>query len=203
NFQDLILFAANYGKRKSGDTPVTYPQNYPDAWNQLLTVALAPAPLQTPTNIKQSTAESLLDSTVAEITPQLPPAQQQTLSEIDIKVVDLANESLGRAAAGTIYIDVNAAGYGWFIDATPAEHSEFSPASDLTLIALPDSEAAGLIDFRTVILHELSHLLGYEHDTDGLMQETLAPGVRYLADWESATDEFFGSLADETALSIF
>ena len=203
SFQDLILFAANYGKRKSGDTPVTYPQNYPAAWNQLFTVAPAPPPSQSATTIQQSTAESLLDSTVAEITPQLPPAQQQTLSEIDIKVVDLANESLGRAAAGTIYIDVNAAGYGWFIDTTPAEHSEFSPASDLTLIALPDSEAAGLIDFRTVILHELSHLLGYEHDTDGLMQETLAPGVRYLADWESDTDEFFGSLTDETALSIF
>ncbi|QDT24177.1 Calx-beta domain protein [Gimesia chilikensis] len=203
NFQDLILFAANYGKRKSGDTPVTYPQNYPDAWNQLLTVAPAPPPSQSATTIQQSTAESLLDSTVAEITPQLPPAQQQTLSEIDIKVVDLANESLGRAAAGTIYIDVNAAGYGWFIDTTPAEHSEFSPASDLTLIALPDSEAAGLIDLRTIILHEIGHLLGYEHGTAGLMQETLAPGVRYLADWESATDEFFGSLTDETALSIF
>ncbi|MEQ8853034.1 Calx-beta domain-containing protein, partial [Gimesia sp.] len=136
NFQDLLLFVANYGKHKSGDTPVTYPQNYPDAWNQLLTVAPAPPPSQTATTIQQSTAESLLDSTVAEITPQLSPAQQQTLSEIDIKVVDLADETLGRAAAGTIYIDVNAAGYGWFIDTTPAEHSEFSPASDLTLIAL-------------------------------------------------------------------
>ncbi|QDU06235.1 putative outer membrane protein pmp6 precursor [Gimesia chilikensis] len=202
-FQDLLLFVANYGKHKSGDTPVTYPQNYPDAWNQLLTVAPAPPPLQTATTVKQSTAESLLDSTVAEIIPQLPPAQQQTLSEIDIQVVDLADETLGRAAAGTIYIDVNAAGYGWFIDATPAEHSEFSPASDLTLIALPDSEAAGLIDLRTVILHELGHLLGYEHDAAGLMQETLAPGVRYLPDWESATDEFFGSLADNTELSPF
>ncbi|MEQ8852750.1 matrixin family metalloprotease, partial [Gimesia sp.] len=94
-------------------------------------------------------------------------------------------------------------GYGWFIDTTPAEHSEFSPASDLTLIALPDSEAASLIDLRTVILHELGHLLGYEHDTNGLMQETLASGVRYLADWESATDEFFGSLADNTELGPF
>ncbi len=203
NFQDLILFAANYGKRKSGDTPVTYPQNYPDAWNQLFTVAPAPPPSQSATTIQQSTAENLLESTVAEITPQLSPAQQQTLSEIDIKVVDLAGDTLGRAAAGTIYIDVNAAGYGWFIDTTPAEHSEFSPASDLTLIALPNSEAAGLIDLRTVILHELSHLLGYEHDTKGLMQETLAPGVRYLADWESDTDEFFGSLADNTELSPF
>ncbi|MEQ8852749.1 choice-of-anchor Q domain-containing protein, partial [Gimesia sp.] len=136
SFQDLLLFASNYGKRKSGPELVTYPENYPDAWNQLLTVAPAPPPSQTATTIQQTTAESLLGATVAEISPQLSPAQQQTLSEIDIKVVDLADETLGRAAAGTIYIDVNAAGYGWFIDTTPAEHSEFSPASDLTLIAL-------------------------------------------------------------------
>ncbi len=203
NFQDLISFASNYGKSKSKQSTLNFPQHYPFLWNQFLIVDSQGTRQDTAPAPTQSAAETVLDSVVEQITPQLPPAQQQTLSEIDIKVVDLAGDTLGRAAAGTIYIDVNAAGYGWFIDATPAEHSEFSPASDLTLIALPDSEAAGLIDLRTVILHELSHLLGYDHTEDGLMQETLAPGVRYLPDWESDTDQFFGSLAENTELSPF
>ncbi len=203
NFQDLISFASNYGKSKSKQSTLNFPQHYPFLWNQFLIVDSQGTRQDTAPAPTQSAAETVLDSVVEQITPQLSPAQQQTLSEIDIKVVDLAGDTLGRAAAGTIYIDVNAAGYGWFIDAAPAEHSEFSPASGLTLIALPDSEAAGLIDLRTVILHELSHLLGFDHSEDGLMQETLAPGVRYLADWESDTDEFFGSLADNTELSPF
>jgi hypothetical protein len=203
NYRDLIQFAVNYGRRKSGPNPIHYPANYPDAWNQLLMVAAPQPPEPAAAPVTQSAAETVLESTVDEISPQLTTEQQATLSEVDIQVVDLSAGTLGRAAAGTIYIDVNAAGYGWFVDATPNENSEFSATSDLTLIALPDSEAAGLVDLRTVILHELGHLLGFDHTEDGLMQETLSPGVRYLSDWESATDEFFSALTDETAPDLF
>ncbi|WP_197996272.1 choice-of-anchor Q domain-containing protein [Gimesia panareensis] len=203
DFRDLILFASNYGRRKSGSVPVNYPDNYPDAWNQLLMVAATEPPQKPASSVTQSTVETVLEATVAEFSPQLSAEQQATLSQVDIEVVDLAEGTLGRAAGGTIYIDVNASGYGWFVDATPDENSEFSGGGDLTLIALPDSDAAGLIDLRTVILHELGHLLGFEHTADGLMQETLAPGVRYLSDWESDTDEFFGSLTDATELTVF
>ena len=204
NFRDLILFAANYSRQKSDGLSVNYPANYPDDWNQLLTVADTLPSQKINRTVKQSEAEVMLESTVAEISPQLSTEQQEVLAGVDVQVIDLADRTLGRAAAGTIYIDVNAAGFGWFIDTTPAEHSEFGENDDLTLIALPDSHAAGLVDLRTVILHELGHLLGFEHDTDGLMQETLAPGVRYLSDWETATDDFFSELsADERELIIF
>ncbi len=36
------------------------------------------------------------------------------------------------------------------------------------------------MDLLTVIAHETGHLLGYDHDEDGLMAEALGPGVREL-----------------------
>ncbi|HCO22208.1 MAG: hypothetical protein CME31_21590 [Gimesia sp.] len=65
--------------------------------------------------------------------------------------------------------------YGWFIDETPLDHSEFRYDSKLSLIALPGSEAEGLIDLWTVIRHELGHFLGYEHEENGVMEATSLP----------------------------
>jgi len=145
----------------------------------------------------------VLESVKDQVAPQLTSEQNQILAEVEVEVVDLSDDALGRAVAGTIYIDVNAAGYGWFVDTTPADHSEFTMGSSLTLIALPESEADGLVDLRTVILHELGHLLDYEHTATGIMQETLAPGERRLSEWESAADEFFIELTDDSTLSAF
>src|SRR5262249_24346762 len=62
------------------------------------------------------------------------------------------------------------AGYGWFIDATPADDSEFP--------ATPESPAYGKVDLLTVVVHEIGHALGFEHDSgDGIMAESLPLGV--------------------------
>ncbi|WP_198000435.1 Calx-beta domain-containing protein [Gimesia alba] len=203
NIRDLILFIGNYGKNKSGSSPVNYPDNYPDDWNDLLTVDAETEPPSTPQTISQSTAETALESVVEQVSPALSASESETLEQIDIQVVDLEGDTLGRAAAGTIYIDVNAAGYGWFVDTTPTDHSEFAGSSELTLIALPDSEAAGQIDLLTVILHELGHILGYEHENEGVMQDGLAPGVRNLPTWGEDLDDFFSDLTDDTEMLFF
>jgi len=37
------------------------------------------------------------------------------------------------------------------------------------------------MDPLTVLVHKLGHLLGYDHDDDGVMAEMLAAGVRQAA----------------------
>tara|TARA_R110002111_G_scaffold144910_2_gene211248 strand:+ start:60150 stop:84038 length:23889 start_codon:yes stop_codon:yes gene_type:complete len=204
NFRDLVLLVSNYGKNKLSRKTVSYPANYPDVWNQPLRVDTQTILQSTPPqSLTQSAAATVLESVVEQASPSLAPSESKTLENINIQVVDLDGDTLGRAVAGTIYIDVNAAGYGWFIDTTPADHSEFAWSSELTLIALPESEAAGQIDLWTVILHELGHILGYEHENEGVMQESLAPGVRNLPTWDEDVDSFFSTFPDDAETLFF
>src|SRR5262249_10303470 len=57
--------------------------------------------------------------------------------------------------------NADAAGWGWFTDASPG--------------ATP---AAGRMDLLTVVEHELGHVLFGVQDGTGLMEATLAPGIR-------------------------
>ncbi|MDF1746236.1 MAG: hypothetical protein P1V19_21225, partial [Gimesia sp.] len=203
NFRDLILFATNYRKSKANDPDVYYPSSFPDVWDDSLHVSLEPQSKIKAANLTQAEADQVLEKAIEQVSEQLTAEMSQALSGVEVKVVDLSGTTLGRAVPGTIYLDVNAAGHGWFVDSTPLDHSEFSVDSQLSLIALPESAAAGRVDLWTVILHELGHLMGYEHEAEGVMEETLAPGVRKLAEWEETSDLFFASVQEEAALLPF
>ena len=95
---------------------------------------------------------------------------------------------LGQAAGHTITLDANAAGWGWFVDHTPNRDSEF--------VATGDQGELNHMDLLSVVMHELGHLLGHDHETDGVMEESLAPGVRRTNSEVTAVDQVFGQADD-------
>jgi hypothetical protein len=76
------------------------------------------------------------------------------------------------AFPGAIWIDQDAAGYGWYLP---------TAADDGAFPAAPGSPAFGKVDLLTVVEHELGHELGFD-DTlgGGLMGVFLPTGTRRL-----------------------
>jgi hypothetical protein len=70
-------------------------------------------------------------------------------------------DSNGRPTSGTLTLDTDANGLGWFIDSTPWDNAEFGTVNSETLFrATLGSAAYGHYDLLTTILHELGHLAG-------------------------------------------
>lgn len=94
------------------------------------------------------------------------------LQGVDLHIADLPGAMIGRASGDTVWLDSNAAGWGWFIDPTPEDDTEF--------LMPGDQGERDHLDLLSAITHELSHLFGNEHDEEGLMSETLDTGERLL-----------------------
>src|SRR5207249_2650964 len=103
---------------------------------------------------------------------------------LTIQVADLGGTTLGLASGTTISIDDNAAGWGWFVDSTPSDDSEFT--------AQGNQGEKHHIDLLTVIMHEMGHILGLDHDADGVMQDALDAGTRWLPSI-AEVDDFFAA----------
>ncbi len=103
---------------------------------------------------------------------------------INFEVADLSGLTIGWTEGGTVLIDDDAAGYGWFVDETPADDVEFGlPGDNGELLADSFSDAFGQMDLLTVVMHELGHVLGYddltsEADAGDMMYEMLTSGTR-------------------------
>jgi len=106
------------------------------------------------------------------------------LHEINFEIVDLGGMNLGQATDTIVLIDDDAAGFGWFVDPTPFDDTEFRRENtDGELLAKHSSLAYGDMDLLTVVMHELGHVLGYEDVDPGtadLMSATLDASTRRL-----------------------
>jgi hypothetical protein len=103
-----------------------------------------------------------------------------TLHGIEVRIAGLGGLMLGKADSGILWLNDNAAGWGWFVDATPREDSEFTTPGD--------QGEGGRMDLVTVLEHEIGHRLGRDREASGVMQAALTAGTRRTVSPVLATD---------------
>ena len=121
-----------------------------------------------------------------------------------LEVIDLPGNLLGMTNSQTIQIDINAAGFGWFIDATPEDDVEFAWRNGVyERTTLPGSPPFAQADLLLIVMHELAHVLGDDHDDEGVMQQTLLLGARRICSDGLFPDEAtgFGQVCDAPGLT--
>ena len=112
--------------------------------------------------------------------------QRALLSSLRFEVADLQGAALATYGNGTILIDLDAAGRGWFVDSTPAQSEEFaaSATSEGQYFSITGGAAAGKYDLLTVLIHEMGHALGFADQpatvTSEIMTESIGLGMRRL-----------------------
>lgn len=133
--------------------------------------------------VTQAQAATLAQAAIARLAASGGSQVAARLATVHIVVANLPGAYLGEARSdGTIVIDVNAGGQGWFVDQTPLFDEEYARGADGVYRAIAP-QAVGRVDLLTLLSHELSHMLGFA-DMDpvlapnSLMTATLSAGVR-------------------------
>ena len=101
------------------------------------------------------------------------------MDTISFQFDDLDGLGLGQESGTVVLLDSDAAGFGWFVDRTPAGDSEFRLSGGL--LTASNAESVGRVDLLSVVSHELGHVAGLEHQASGVMAATLAAGTRTVA----------------------
>ncbi len=147
----------------------------------------AAGPVTAGANLERLTPEMLspiVEYAVSQwATMGLSDAKMGALQKVHVRIGDLDGGALGLTTAGVITLDDDAAGYGWFADPTPELDEEFILSNDTELVSRGNSPAARRMDLLSAVMHELGHVLGYEHpqgshQSGSLMTDTLPTGIR-------------------------
>ncbi len=122
--------------------------------------------------------------------------QAAELAAVSYTLADLELGNLAFVGVDNhITIDADASGRGWFVDATPWEHTEFGTTDPITGELYATAPAAlSRFDLLTAIMHEQGHVLGLNHtETPGsLLYGALGTGGRVLP---TAEDLAAGAIA--------
>jgi len=147
------------------------------------------APLGPAGAITNAQLAPIAAAAIQRLETQLGNGIETTMAGVSIKLANLPAGMLGETVGNTILIDNDAAGYGWFVDTTPGDDAEFLPtAAANTLAARPGSGVGNRADLLTTIMHEMGHVLGYDHSSSlDLMYPTLPLGERRLLAGGAAT----------------
>jgi predicted outer membrane repeat protein len=143
-----------------------------------LTVGASAAPQGKVSSLTNPQLAAIVAEATSRWVAQLGSEAATTLAGVKFQVADLWGRTLGETLGKTVWIDRNAAGYGWFVDSTPQDDAEFV-AAGTSLSARKNSAAAQRADLLTVVMHEMGHLLGYaDAVANDLMGAMLPLGTR-------------------------
>lgn len=207
NLSDYSQLAQNYGKT---GVPITHPVDFDRGgsvglgdysalaqnYGKSLALFTAPVPLWATGGETAGTAQATLLSVDAlEPVARAAVARwaaagggaelRERLAKVEFHIADLPAGQLGMAYpdAGVVYLDDDAAGYGWFVDRTPRADEEFSWIAETGALVNSNEATGAQIDLLSVVLHELGHMHGLadeDGDGQGVMTGELGPGVRRL-----------------------
>jgi hypothetical protein len=125
------------------------------------------------------------------------------LDDVEVSVVDLSGTLLALVSLEgdgvRLLLDVDAAGNGWFVDATPMLHEEFATVLSPEARLATAGAAVGRVDLLTVLAHEFGHVLGLSHvETStspySVMLDSLPLGMRRLPVTDDLTRALGGSI---------
>ncbi len=164
---------------------------------------IAPGSTKSNTLSLESTVQMLRAATVGPgglaLQPQLLPAvveaaisrwqvvgisddQLATLRRAHVTISDLPSDAIGRVVGGSIVLDHDAAGHGWFVDSTPSDSSEFLLDAASNQFTADDPSSLARVDLVTALIHEFGHMLGLPDvsDPSNVMHSALDVGVRRI-----------------------
>ena len=125
---------------------------------------------------------------------------------MNFAVADMSGLNLGSFAPTQITLDADAAGRGWYLDATPGDDAEFGNVFAGTRLQTdPTGAPAGHYDLLTAVMHEMGHPLGLGDsylagDRDDLMYGWLYLGERRLPGEGEADGAVAGAITSEEFL---